>query len=81
MPKARPFQPSEEAVQSLIRRADGHPLGRGFLLKGSLDAVAATFGVHAFVVDRARESLAAADAGPARPPDATKTLHVRRKGA
>jgi hypothetical protein len=80
MPKASPYEPTEQAIQSLIRRAEGHPLGRDFLLKGSLDAVAATFGVHAFVVDRARESLASADAGTARAAEESSP-RVRGKGA
>ncbi len=45
------------AVRDLIARADAHPLGRDFLLEGALDAVAATFAVHAFTVDRARELI------------------------
>jgi len=32
-------------------------LGIEFLLNGSLDAVAATFNVHAFVIDAARDRL------------------------
>ncbi len=48
----------DEAVRDLIARADAHPLGRAFLLEGALDAVAATFAVHAFTVDRAREFIA-----------------------
>lgn len=45
-------------VADLIRRADAHDLGRSFLLEGAQDSVAATFGVHAFVVDAARARLA-----------------------
>ena len=45
-------------VIDLIRLADEHELGRDFLQKGAQDAVAATFGVHAFLVDAAREHLA-----------------------
>jgi len=56
------FTPTPEEVNALIRRADGHPLGKEFLRTGALDAVAATFGVHAFVVDAARERLAEAEA-------------------
>jgi hypothetical protein len=55
----RPFAPSEQAVRSLIRRASRHSLGRDFLLNGALDAVAATFSVHAFTVEKAREALSA----------------------
>jgi hypothetical protein len=55
-------QVSDQAAQDLIERADAHALGRSFLLDGSLDAVAATFCVHAFTVDRARELLATATA-------------------
>ncbi len=58
-------------VEALIARARGHALGLDFLLRGAPDAVAMTFGVHAFVVDAARDRLAAArersaSAGPAR---------------
>jgi hypothetical protein len=45
-------------VDDLVRRATGHPLGLDFLRTGSLDAVSATFRVHAFVVDAARDVLA-----------------------
>ena len=48
----------EADVLDLIRRADKHALGRGFLMTGAQDSVAVTFGVHAFVVDAAREHLA-----------------------
>lgn len=52
------FQPpSDEDVDALIRRARQHELGTEFLLLGAQDAVAATFGVHAFVVDAARDRL------------------------
>ena len=44
-------------VVELIGRAEGHPLGTEFLVHGCLESVAATFGVHAFVVDKARESF------------------------
>ncbi|MBZ0268385.1 hypothetical protein K8I85_09540 [bacterium] len=54
--------PVPEQVEALIRRADGHALGTEFLRHGALDAVAATFGVHAFVIDAARERLAATEA-------------------
>ena len=49
--------PTETEIQQLIERAKSHDLGTGFLLNGSLDAVAATFGVHAFVIDAARDQL------------------------
>lgn len=48
----------DQAARNLIAKADAHPLGRAFLVEGALDAVAATFGSHAFTVDRARELLA-----------------------
>ncbi len=51
-------QHDETDVLALIRRAEEHDLGRDFLAEGALDAVAATFGVHAFLVDAARERLA-----------------------
>ena len=46
-------------VDDLVRRATEHPLGLDFLKAGSLDAVSATFSVHAFVVDAARDVLTA----------------------
>jgi hypothetical protein len=49
--------PTETEIQDLIERANSHNLGIEFLLNGSLDAVAATFGVHAFVIDGARDQL------------------------
>ena len=53
------FVPSHSEVDDLVRRAMNHPLGKAFLAHGSLDAVAATFSVHAFVVDAARDRLLA----------------------
>ncbi len=53
-------QAQETEVLELIRRADKHELGRDFLTQGALDSVAATFGVHAFLIDAARERLAQA---------------------
>ncbi len=50
-------RPSRAEVDALIQRASNHPLGTRFLIDGALDAVAATFNVHAFVVDAAREVL------------------------
>lgn len=52
------FTPTPDEVDALIRHAGGHSLGTEFLRTGALDAVAATFGVHAFVVDAARQRLA-----------------------
>jgi hypothetical protein len=54
--------PSDEEIESLIRRAREHELGTDFLVKGAQDAVAATFGVHAFLVDAARDRLIQAGA-------------------
>ncbi len=51
------WRPTQEDVEDLIRRAEAHELGLDFLRKGSQDAVAATFGVHAFTVDAARIAL------------------------
>ena len=59
-PGAHGYQPTDEEVQNLIARAREHPLGLDFLTYGALDAVSATFGIHAFVVDAAREYLALA---------------------
>ena len=55
------FEPSEQDVENLIAAAAEHPLGHAYLLDGAPDSVAATFGVHAFVVDRARVQLKALD--------------------
>ncbi len=49
--------PTETEIQYLIEHAKSHDLGIDFLLNGSLDAVAATFNVHAFVIDAARDRL------------------------
>ncbi len=51
------YKPSKEEVKELIARAREHPLGLGYLKDGAADSVSATFGVHAFVVDGARERL------------------------
>lgn len=51
------FTPCEADVQDLIRKAEGHQLGTEFLRTGALDAVAAMFEVHAFVVEAARRKL------------------------
>ena len=51
------YRPTVEEVAILVRQAASHPLGTNFLAKGAIDAVAATFGVHAFVVDEARRRL------------------------
>ncbi len=45
------------AAEALIERARQHPLGTHFLKDGAPDAVAATFEVHAFTVDQARDLL------------------------
>lgn len=55
----RRYQPTAAEVDDLIRRAAGHPLGTDFLINGALDAVAATFSVHAFAVEAARRHAAA----------------------
>ena len=51
------YQPTSSEIAQLMQQVTAHPLGKNFLIEGSLDSVAATFGVHAFVVDAARESL------------------------
>lgn len=63
---APPIQ--EREIVDLIRRADDHELGREFLLHGAQGAVAATFQVHAFLVDAARDHLAQGDHGRATTP-------------
>lgn len=50
-------RPTSAEVDRLISLARRHPLGVEFLRQGALDAVAATFQTHAFVVDAARERL------------------------
>ncbi len=60
------YRPSAEEVDGLVHRASTHPLGTGFLVDGAIDSVAATFGVHAFVVDEARRRLCAKDPGAGR---------------
>ncbi len=51
-------EPTTNEITDLINRAKAHELGLDFLMNGSLDSVAMTFGVHAFVVDGARDELA-----------------------
>ena len=51
------YRPTVEEVTVLVRQAASHPLGPQFLAKGAIDAVAATFGVHAFVIDEARRRM------------------------
>ena len=58
------YRPTADDVDGLVHRASTHPLGTGFLVNGAIDSVAATFGVHAFVVDEARRRLCAAGRGP-----------------
>ena len=53
--------PSREDAQRLIEAARAHQLGTEYLQKGALDSVAATFKVHAFTVDHARDLLANSD--------------------
>jgi len=45
------------AVERLLAAAEAHPLGIDFLRTGYLGAVAATFGVHAFLVEEARRRI------------------------
>jgi len=54
----QPYRPTDHEIQDLIHRAGRHTGGTEFLLHGAQDAVAATFEVHAFVVDGARRALA-----------------------
>ena len=51
------YRPTAEEVNVLVHQATAHPLGTRFLVNGAIDAVAATFGVHAFVVDEARRRI------------------------
>ena len=52
-----PAAPAPPEVHGLVEQARRHPLGLDFLLRGAANAVAATFGVHAFLVDAARDYL------------------------
>jgi hydroxymethylglutaryl-CoA lyase len=54
------------AVESLLAAARAHPLGLGYLVDGYLGSVAATFGVHAFVVEEARRQLRQEQSGAKR---------------
>jgi hypothetical protein len=60
----KPYRPTREEVDELIRRASEHELGTEYLLQGALDSVAATFQVHAFVIEAARATLQARDRPP-----------------
>jgi len=53
----RPYRPTDHEIEELIHRAGRHTGGTEFLVHGAQDAVAATFEVHAFVVDEARRRL------------------------
>jgi hypothetical protein len=55
--EGRNWMANDAAIADLLRRVNDHPLGTDFLQFGTLDAVAVTFGVHAFVVDAARDVL------------------------
>ncbi len=69
------YRPTPDEIKGLLSRASGHPLGTEFLLKGDLDAVAATFGAHAFVVDAARDHLRTAEPA-AEPPPTVGSAHT-----
>ncbi len=69
------YRPTPDEITQLLRRAAGHSLGTEFLLKGALDAVAATFGTHAFVVDAARDQLRTAE-GAAKSPPTVGSAHT-----
>ncbi len=51
------YRPANQEVEDLIRRASDSEHGTSFLLEGAQDSVAATFQVHAFLVDAARRRL------------------------
>ncbi len=53
----RHYKPESKEIADLISRATEHPLGVEFLRDGALDSVAATFSVHAFVVEQARQTI------------------------
>ncbi len=50
---------AREALESLIEAARVHEFGLEFLVEGATEVVAITFGVHAFVVDAAKDLLSA----------------------
>ena len=60
----RRYEPTTAEVQTLIDRAASTPDGTELLQHGALDAVSAMFKVHAFVVDAARDRLAAEATDP-----------------
>ncbi len=53
----RPYLATPSEIDRLLSRAADHPRGTSFLVNGALDSVAATFGVHAFVVEGARQRV------------------------
>ena len=70
------YRPTPNEIDDLVIRATDHPMGTDFLVNGALDAVAATFGVHAFVVEAARQTLP--DGGSTKAPDRPVTPHALR---
>jgi hypothetical protein len=56
-----PYRPTADEIDDLLRRAAAHELGTDYLQRGALDSVAATFQVHAFVVEAARRALESKD--------------------
>ena len=74
------YQPAEKEAVDLIERAKTHPLGVAYLREGALDAVAATFSVHAFVVDHARTLLPAGFEGSGGFDREETTVRTRRRG-
>ncbi len=71
------YRPTDHEVQTLVRRASAHPLGTRFLLRGSLDAVAATFAVHAHLVDAARQRLESEPRAGGEPAITVPSSHTR----
>jgi hypothetical protein len=55
-PEAQP--PLSPKGRALIEKAQGHELGRNFLLEGDPESVAVIHGVHPFVVNEVRDFLA-----------------------
>ena len=56
--------PPPDDVRDLIETAKRHEFGLEYLTRGAHDSVAATFGVHAFLVDAARDHLLQDDPAP-----------------
>ena len=75
------YRPSAEQINHLLKTAADHPLGTDFLRAGALDAVAATFGAHAFTVEAARDELSRRHNGEDPAPAPAPEIVTARAGA